>query len=67
MVKDLELLNEWRAIVKKKHEIWEEDAVGFGTFKFHWRNDSSALEYQKLVNRGVEIKRELFGDCTMHV
>ena len=64
MVKDLDLLNELRKCVQRKQEIWEEDMAGFG---LTWRNDSLALEYQKLEDRIWEIKWELFGDCAIEV
>jgi hypothetical protein len=62
-----DLLNELREIAKRKHEIWEKGAVDFGRATFHWRNDSSAREYQSLENRVREIKRELFGEYALEI
>lgn len=64
MADDIDLLNEWQKIAKRKYEIWEEDTVGFGLY---FRDDALAREYQELEKRIWEIKDELFGDYAIEV
>lgn len=64
MADDIDLLNELQEIAKRKHQLLEEDTVGFG---LHFREDALAREYQELERRVWEIKEELFGDYAVEV